>query len=176
MQYSSGLALVAAVALASPAAAESASRGQIDSLIASHASANNVPEALVRRVVMKESRFNARAVGRGGAMGLMQIKYSTARGMGYRGTAAGLLDPDTNLTYGVRYLAGAYRVAGGNGDRAWSYYRNGYYHQAKRQRSRATVVAYRSDSVTSTRRSGRRARGPDGSPFAPIKRLLSTAR
>jgi soluble lytic murein transglycosylase-like protein len=159
MQYSTvvaaaALALVAAV---TPGVAESASRSEIDALIVKHAAANKVPEAVVRRVVMKESRYNARAIGRGGAMGLMQIKYATARGMGYRGTAAGLLDPDTNLTYGVRYLAGAYRVAGGNGDRAWAYYRSGYYYHTKRARSR---VAY-----------GRRARGSD-SPFAQIKKLL----
>ncbi len=30
---------------------------------------------------------------------------------GLQGSAAGLLDPETNLTYGVRYLAGAYRAA-----------------------------------------------------------------
>jgi soluble lytic murein transglycosylase-like protein len=27
--------------------------------------------------------------------------------MGYTGSAAGLLDPQTNMTYAVRYLAGA---------------------------------------------------------------------
>src|SRR5262245_34159623 len=85
--------LAAAVTLGSAAVAQSASRTEIDSLIATHASANKVPEAVVRRVVMKESRFNDRAVGRGGAMGLMQIKHSTARSLGYRGTPAGLLDP-----------------------------------------------------------------------------------
>ena len=175
MQYSSGLALglAAVVALSATAVAQSASRGQIDSLIASHARTNNVPEPLVRRVVMKESRFNARAVGRGGAMGLMQIKYSTARGLGYRGTPSGLLDPDTNLTYGVRYLAGAYRAAGGNGDRAWSYYRTGYYYHAKRKR---IVAASRIDGVTTERRYGRRSRGADISPFTPIKKLFGDSR
>jgi len=158
MQYSSGLTLgfAAALALLAPTVAHSASRAEVDALIGAHARVNNVPEALVRRVVMKESRFNSRAIGRGGAMGLMQIKYATARGMGYRGTADGLLDPDTNLTYGVRYLAGAYRAAGGNGDRAWAYYRSGYYHSGKRSRSR---VAY-----------GRRAR--DVSPFTQLKKLV----
>jgi len=99
-----------------------------------HAKHNNVPEALVRRVIVRESRYNARARGRGGAMGLMQIKHATARGMGYRGTAAGLLDAETNLTYAVRYLAGAYRAAGGNADRAVAYYAKGYY------RSRGRVL------------------------------------
>ena len=37
----------------------------------------------------------------------MQIKLATARGLGYTGDAAGLRDPDTNLTYGIKYLAGA---------------------------------------------------------------------
>jgi soluble lytic murein transglycosylase-like protein len=66
-------------------------------------------------------------------MGMMQIKLATARGMGYTGTAQGLLDPDTNLTYAVKYLAGAYRAAGGNESRAVGYYAGGYYHAAKRQ-------------------------------------------
>jgi soluble lytic murein transglycosylase-like protein len=102
-------------------------------MIAAHAQANGVPESLVHRVVVRESRYNPRAIGRGGAMGMMQIKTATARGVGYTGTASGLLDPNTNLTYAVRYLAGAYRVAGGNHDRAVQLYARGYYHAAKRQ-------------------------------------------
>jgi soluble lytic murein transglycosylase-like protein len=61
----------------------------------------------------------------------MQIKLPTARSMGYTGTAAGLLDADTNMTYAVKYLAGAYRVAGGNASRAVHYYASGYYYAAK---------------------------------------------
>jgi soluble lytic murein transglycosylase-like protein len=64
---------------------------------------------------------------------MMQIRLGTARAMGYTGSAAGLLDPDTNMTYAVRYLAGAYKAAGGNHDRAVSNYARGYYYQAKRQ-------------------------------------------
>jgi soluble lytic murein transglycosylase-like protein len=60
----------------------------------------------------------------------MQIKPATARGLGYSGSAAGLLDADTNMTYAVRYLANAYRVAGGNPDRAVSLYAGGYYYYA----------------------------------------------
>lgn len=105
-----------------------------DSLIATHAASNGVPAELVHRVVVRESRYRAGAVGRGGASGLMQIKLATARAMGYSGSASGLLDPETNLTYGVRYLAGAYRAAGGNQGRAVGYYASGYYHAAKRVR------------------------------------------
>jgi soluble lytic murein transglycosylase-like protein len=119
------------------------SRGGLDAMIASHASANGLPEALVRRVIVRESRYNPHVVGRGGAMGLMQIKTATARGLGYSGTASGLLDPETNLTYAVRYLAGAYQLAGGNENRAVSYYARGYYYAAKRQHAQVDVTTRR---------------------------------
>lgn len=124
------LLALAVFASALPAAAAE----RYDALIARHAQANGVPEALVRRVIARESRYDASAVGRGGAMGLMQIKHATARAMGYSGPARGLLDADTNLTYGVRYLAGAYRAARGDQERAFSLYQRGYYDVAKRQR------------------------------------------
>lgn len=110
-----------------------AGRGQIDALVSHHARLNSVPEALVHRVIVRESKYNPRAVGRGGAMGLMQIKTATARGVGYTGGPAGLLDAETNLTYAVKYLAGAWRVSGGSHDRAVSNYARGYYYEAKRQ-------------------------------------------
>lgn len=106
--------------------------GNLDALIAKHAAANNVPEELVRRVIKRESRGNPRVISRGN-YGLMQIRLNTARGLGYRGTAVGLLDADTNMTYAVKYLAGAYRVAGGNANQAVHYYAAGYYYAAKRR-------------------------------------------
>ena len=131
----------ALVALAVSASAASAkhqrvapldANGNLDSLIAQHAAANNVPEDLVRRIIKRESGGNPRVVSKGN-FGLMQIKHATARSMGYRGTAAGLLDADTNMTYAVKYLAGAYHVAGGNTNRAVHYYAAGYYYAAKGQ-------------------------------------------
>ena len=111
-----------------------AQRSQYDELVARHAQANGVPVELVHRVIVRESRYNAGLVGRGGTIGLMQIKLATARGLGYTGSAEGLRDPDTNLTYAVKYLAGAYRAADGNHDRAVRYYAGGYYYAAKHQR------------------------------------------
>ena len=108
-------------------------RLDLEPLIVKHAAANGVPAALIHRIIIRESRYNPRAVGRGGAMGLMQIKHGTARALGYAGTPAGLLDADTNLTYAVRYLAGAYRVAGGDQNRAVGFYARGYYYDAKRR-------------------------------------------
>lgn len=110
--------------------ANAGSSSAYDVLIAAQAQANGVPASLVHRVIMRESRYNARAVNRGN-YGLMQIRLGTARAMGYGGPAAGLLDPTTNMTYAVRYLAGAYRAAGGNESRAVALYAQGYYRQAK---------------------------------------------
>lgn len=107
---------------------------QIDALVAIHAKANNVPEALVHRVIVRESKYRKDLVGSCGCIGLMQIKLGTARGLGYTGDAQGLHDPNTNLTYGVKYLAGAYRAANGDHDRAVHYFAKGYYEVAKRQR------------------------------------------
>jgi soluble lytic murein transglycosylase-like protein len=107
---------------------------EIDALVATHARANNVPEALVHRVIVRESKYQKDLVGSCGCIGLMQIKLATARGLGYSGDAKGLHDANTNLTYGVKYLAGAYRAANGNHDRAVHYFAKGYYEVAKRQR------------------------------------------
>ena len=77
-----------------------AQRAEYEALVATHARANGVPAALVHRVIVRESRYQPALVGRGGTIGLMQIKLATARGLGYTGDAEGLRDPDTNLTYG----------------------------------------------------------------------------
>ena len=131
------LFLVCTIAAAAPgAAAERARQGhaQYDALIATIARANLVPETLVHRVIVRESKYNPDLVGRGGTIGMMQLKLATARGVGYTGDAQGLRNPETNLTYGVKYLAGAYRAAGGDHDRAMRYYASGYYYAAKQQR------------------------------------------
>ena len=120
----------AVAACALPAAASD--RATIDALVAQHAKAHGVPEALVHRVIQRESSYNPRASSRGN-LGLMQIRYDTARGMGYTGPASGLLDANNNLTYAVPYLANAFRVAGGSPDRAVSLYAGGYYYVAKRK-------------------------------------------
>jgi soluble lytic murein transglycosylase-like protein len=124
------LLVFVAMGLPQPSTAQQA---EYATMVAAHAQANGVPIDLVHRVIMRESRYNPRVVHRGN-YGMMQIKLATARGLGYTGTAEGLLDPETNLTYAVRYLAGAYQAAHGNHDRAVAYYASGYYYAAKRQR------------------------------------------
>jgi soluble lytic murein transglycosylase-like protein len=119
----------------------------LDSMIARHAAANGLPADLVHRVVRRESNYNPRASSRGN-IGLMQIRHATARGIGYTGSAAGLLDPEVNLTYAVKYLAGAYRAAGGNAGRAVAYYASGYHGRgvavARRAPARTIVLSSRS--------------------------------
>jgi soluble lytic murein transglycosylase-like protein len=110
----------------------SSALGATSGMAAAQASAAGVPVSLVERVIARESGGNPRAV-HAGNYGLMQIRLGTARAMGYTGSAAGLLDPQTNMTYAVRYLAGAYRAAGGDENRAIALYARGYYYQAKAQ-------------------------------------------
>lgn len=126
--------LAAMTALTSSARAETLNRAPYEKMVAAHAKANKVPEALVHRVIVRESKYHPDLIGRGGTIGLMQIKLATARGVGYSGDAEGLRDPETNLKYGVKYLAGAYRAAEGDHDRTVRLYAAGYYEVAKRQR------------------------------------------
>src|SRR5947208_16923314 len=132
-------ALIAAGLMSSQAAF--AGEAEYSEMVAAHARANGVPEALVHRVIMRESRYQPGLVGHGGTIGLMQIKLATARGVGYTGDAAGLRDPNTNLTYAVKYLAGAYHAANGDHKRAMAYYAGGYYYAAKRQRIERVVYS-----------------------------------
>ena len=96
-----------------------------EGMVAQYASANGIPTSLIHRVIMRESRYNPRAVSMGN-YGLMQIRLGTARAMGYGGSASGLLDAETNMTYAARYLAGAYRAAHGNEALAVALYARGY--------------------------------------------------
>lgn len=104
----------------------------LDGLISKYSIAYEVPESLVRRVVHRESRGNPKARN-GPYWGLMQMLPATARGMGHTGSAQDLLDAETNLKYGVKYLAGAYKVADNNPDQAVRLYARGYYYQAKKK-------------------------------------------
>ncbi|QIG48498.1 lytic transglycosylase domain-containing protein [Nordella sp. HKS 07] len=128
-----GLTLLLALSLLGfSGSARAQANAEISAAITQYAALYGLPEALVHQVVKRESKYNPKAYHRGN-WGLMQIKYATARTMGYRGPAKGLLDADTNLKYGVKYLAGAYLVADGNEKKALRYYTSGYYYAAKRK-------------------------------------------
>jgi len=83
------------------------------SIVVRHAMLNGVPRALALAVVAVESNYKPNSRGRAGEVGLMQIKPATAKLMGYSGSITGLFDPETNIKYGMKYLAKAHRLGGG---------------------------------------------------------------
>ena len=126
---------------ATPPVAENAARSLVseagpkrafDERVAYYALAYDVPESLIHRSIQRESGYDP-GKHAGPFWGLMQIRLDTARTMGYRGPARGLLDADTNLKYAVAYLANAYTVAERDPDRALRLYASGYFWEAKRK-------------------------------------------
>lgn len=85
-----------------------------DAIIARHAQAQGIPVALAHAVVRVESNYRPNVRGSAGEIGLMQIKPATARMMGYSGSAKGLYDPETNIRFGMKYLAKAHQLGGGD--------------------------------------------------------------
>ncbi len=108
------------------------SRPELDKMIKYYADLNGIPVELVHRVVKRESNYNPRAYSKGN-YGLMQIRYNTAKGLGYDGPAEGLFDAETNLKYATKYLHGAWMVADNQHDSAVKLYASGYYYHAKRK-------------------------------------------
>jgi soluble lytic murein transglycosylase-like protein len=100
-------------------------------LIKKYATIHEIPESLLHRVIQRESTYNS-AARNGPYFGLMQISTQTARGMGYSGPPAGLLDAETNLRFAGKYLKGAWLVSRGDQSAAVMWYARGYYYEAKR--------------------------------------------
>lgn len=105
---------------------------RLNALIEKYSRLHEIPVDLVHRVVHRESRYNPAAYSKGN-YGLMQIRYNTAKAMGYDGPADGLFDAETNIKYAVKYLKGAWVVADNDHDQAVRLYSRGYYYDAKRK-------------------------------------------
>jgi soluble lytic murein transglycosylase-like protein len=90
-----------------------ASAAGYTTLVARYASTYGVPASLAHAVISVESNYRPNSRGSAGEIGLMQIKPATARTMGYSGSASGLFDPETNIKYGMKYLALAHQLSGG---------------------------------------------------------------
>jgi hypothetical protein len=80
-------------------------------IIEREALAHGVPPELAEAVMAVESSYNPATVGADGEVGLMQLMPATAAMLGFTGTAAELAVPETNIRYGVMYLAGAWQLA-----------------------------------------------------------------
>ncbi|MEM8630796.1 MAG: lytic transglycosylase domain-containing protein [Pseudomonadota bacterium] len=99
-------------------------------LINEYADLYEVPRPLVHKVVQRESDYRP-AARNGPYYGLMQILPETAQNMGFRGQASELLDAETNLTWAVKYLRGAWLLSYGDMDAAVMWYARGYYYEAR---------------------------------------------
>lgn len=100
-------------------------------LIAAQARANGLDPYLVASLVNVESGFDAGVTSKAGAVGLMQVKPSTAQaiarsaGVRTRVDAAALADPATNVRIGTRYLRSLIERYGGDVERALAAYNAG---------------------------------------------------
>ncbi len=113
VEQTAAIPLVQGDALLKGRQADALRSATLKPLITRYAVENGVPYHLADAVIRLESRYNPGAR-RGPNMGLTQINVRTAQSLGYEGAATGLLDAETNLRYGLKYLAQAYRLAGGD--------------------------------------------------------------
>lgn len=102
------------------------SRSEYRAIIEREAQSQGVPAEIVEAVMTVESGNNPAAIGADGEIGLMQIMPSTARMLGFVGTHEQLSYPENNIHYGVKYLAGAWRLGGQDICTATMKYRAGH--------------------------------------------------
>lgn len=101
-----------------------------DNLIEEAANTYRVPFAWIKAVIGTESGFDPNAyreepkIG-DASYGLMQILYSTATSLGYKGNPQGLLEPRTNIMLGTKYLARLIERWGMDFKRVYSAYNSG---------------------------------------------------
>jgi len=83
-----------------PVMARDKAENRFHPIIIRAASRYNVDAALIKAVIKAESGYNARAVSKRGAMGLMQLMPGTAEELG----VVDGFNPEHNINGGVRYL------------------------------------------------------------------------
>ena len=91
-----------------------AASSKVISIITATAPTYGVPTWFALRIAKVESNYNPRLRGAAGEYGVFQIKCATAKGIGFHGNCAALLDPQVNVRYGLKHLALAMKSSRGN--------------------------------------------------------------
>jgi soluble lytic murein transglycosylase-like protein len=117
---------VSAPSLAALPASTPGGRNLYLPVIQREAKQRGLPPEVADAVARVESAYEPSAIGAAGERGLMQVMPPTATMLGFKGNPAELADPETNIRYGVEYLAGAWKLANGDLCRALMKYRAGH--------------------------------------------------
>lgn len=118
-------------------------------LIEKYADEYDIPVELANAVIQVESIYRPTVKGKAGEIGLMQIKPATARLMGYEGPDYGLYDPETNIRFGMKYLAGAHEL--GDGKTCGTILRYNAGHGAKRMNPVSKRYCSRVEAILETK-------------------------
>lgn len=88
-----------------------------------------IPQGLLEAICYVESNHNPMAVthrdGGSASLGICQVKYKTARFMGFKGQPNGLLKPEVNIEYAAKYLSYQLKRYKGNYAKAITAYNKG---------------------------------------------------
>ncbi len=90
-------------------------------IVVKTASRHRVDPALVKAIIMAESGYNARAISKRGAKGLMQLMPATARALGVEDA----FNPKQNISGGVRYFKKLFTQFDGDVEMALAAYNAG---------------------------------------------------
>lgn len=94
-----------------------------------------LPPGLLSSLCYVESKHKIDAVhhddGNSDSLGICQIKYETAKHLGFKGTKADLMDPKNNITYAAKYLKSQLKRYNGNSPKAVAAYNMGHFSPGK---------------------------------------------